>query len=139
MPSQSQLDWDNTVSRNQQKETRERRSTQRSMKDEMNKALRGASSTKERREIKEQFKIDTNKASSQTDNQTGVNQDSNQRGDDSFKPSYYEIPDGGGNVEFNGSVLICINGDPYYIDIPYDSETGPYSPSSGANFPITAP
>lgn len=96
MPSQLEVDWNNTVSRNQQKETREIRSIQRAMKDEMNEALRGASSTKERREIKKQFKIDTNKASSQTENQTDVNQDSNQRGDDSFKPSYYEMSDGGG-------------------------------------------
>tara|TARA_R110000772_G_C13233333_1_gene433008 strand:- start:96 stop:401 length:306 start_codon:yes stop_codon:yes gene_type:complete len=44
-----------------------------------------------------------------------------------------------GGGKFNGSVLICINGSPYYIDIPYDSETGPYAPSSGANFPIAAP
>jgi len=115
MPSQSQLDWDNTVSRNIQKETRERRSTQRSMKDEMNKALREASSTKERREIREQFRIDTNKASSQTDNQTDVNQDSNERGEDNFNPSYHEMPVGGlpdGYVET--AVTICVNGSPVY-------------------------
>jgi hypothetical protein len=46
---------------------------------------------------------------------------------------------GGGDVEFNGSVLICINGSPYYIDIPYDSDTGVYAASAGANFPISAP
>jgi len=43
------------------------------------------------------------------------------------------------NVEFNGSVLICIDGEPFYIDIPYDSDTGVYPSSDGANFPITAP
>lgn len=46
---------------------------------------------------------------------------------------------GGGDIEFNGSVLICINGSPYYIDIPYDSDTGAYAAASGANFPITEP
>ena len=46
----------------------------------------------------------------------------------------------GGGGGFNGSVLICINGSPYYIDIPYDSGTGAYEASEGANFPIeTAP
>ena len=43
------------------------------------------------------------------------------------------------NVEFNGSVIICIDGVPFYIDIPYDSATGVYPSSDGANFPITAP
>ena len=42
------------------------------------------------------------------------------------------------SVEFNGSVLICINGFPFYIDIPYDSNTGVYPSSDGANFPITS-
>jgi hypothetical protein len=41
------------------------------------------------------------------------------------------------SADFSGSVIICINGSPKYIDIPYDSETGAYSISSGANFPIS--
>lgn len=40
-------------------------------------------------------------------------------------------------VEFNGSVLICIKGSPYWIDIPYDESTGPYDGTGDANFPIT--
>jgi hypothetical protein len=126
MPSQSQLDWDNTVSRNQQKETRERRSTQRSMKDEMNKALREVSSTKERREIKEQFKIDTNKASSQTDNQMGVDQDSNQRGEDNFNPSYDETSGGGGGLPdgyVETAVTICVNGSPVIGQFLFKEDT----------------
>ena len=43
------------------------------------------------------------------------------------------------NVEFNGSVIICIDGVPFYIDIPYDPTAGVYAISDGANFPITAP
>ena len=43
------------------------------------------------------------------------------------------------SITFNGSVLICIDGKPFYIDIPYDPTTGVYSESNGANFPITAP
>lgn len=42
-------------------------------------------------------------------------------------------------IEFNGSVLICINGTPYYINIPYDSERGPYAITDGADFPIGEP
>lgn len=61
----------------------------------MNTALRNASSSAEKKQIREEFKVDTNKASDQTSNQTAVNDDSNQRGDDNFKPSYYEVPEGG--------------------------------------------
>jgi len=46
---------------------------------------------------------------------------------------------GGGDVEFNGSVLICINGSPYYIDIAYDTDAGVYDGTGAANFPIVAP
>lgn len=44
-----------------------------------------------------------------------------------------------GGVEFNGSVLICINGSPYYINIPYDATKGAYASSEGADFPIEEP
>jgi hypothetical protein len=43
---------------------------------------------------------------------------------------------GGGGGGFNGSVLICINGEPYYIDIPYDESIGAYPGADGANFTI---
>ena len=43
------------------------------------------------------------------------------------------------SIDFNGSVLICINGAPFYIDIPYDPIAGVYSESNGAHYPITAP
>lgn len=61
----------------------------------MNDALRGASSTKERREIKEKFKIDTNKAGNYTDNQMSDKESSNDRGEDNFKPVYNEDSLGG--------------------------------------------
>ena len=67
----------------------------------MDEALRGATSTKERRAIKEEFRVDTNKASNQTDNQQGVNEDSNQRGDDDFIPKFNNVENdssGGGGV-----------------------------------------
>ena len=43
---------------------------------------------------------------------------------------------GGGGGGFNGSVLICINGEPYYIDIPYNESIGAYPETDGANFTI---
>jgi hypothetical protein len=95
MPTLEDLKIDNANSLSQQRATRSRRSTSRAAKDKMNDALRNATSTSEKREIKEAFKVDTNKASSQTDNQQGVNEDSNQRGDDDFKPTYNEDSLGG--------------------------------------------
>ena len=52
MATQADLDWENTVSKNQQSETRERRQAEREVKDRRKQLLQGASSTKERREIK---------------------------------------------------------------------------------------
>ena len=42
----------------------------------------------------------------------------------------------GGGGGFNGSVLICIDGEPHYIDIPYDKSIGAYPAADGANFTI---
>jgi hypothetical protein len=102
MPTREDLDLENKNSLSNQRATRSRRRTIKAMKDKMNAALRGATSTKERREIKSKFNVDTNKASDQTDNQQGVNEDSNQRGDDNFKPSYDTLGNdssGGGGGE----------------------------------------
>jgi len=40
---------------------------------------------------------------------------------------------------FTGTVAICINGTPYYIDIAYDDSIGPYSIPTGPNYEITEP
>jgi hypothetical protein len=80
-----------------------------------------------------------------TDNRAGLgnkieNNDIDEiQGQEAAGDSTGSLPGGddGIGVEFNGSVIICINGSPKYIDIPYDSETGAYSISSGANFPIS--
>jgi hypothetical protein len=96
--------------------------------------LSGATSTRERREIKEKFdnvfadidtSIENNKKERDNEPQYDKGDDISDSGDDGI------------GLEFNGSVIICINGSPKYIDIPYDSETGAYSISSGANFPIS--
>jgi hypothetical protein len=103
MPLQEDINIENANSLSRQRSTRKRRDVAREMKDKLNDALRNAYSTKERREIKSKFKVDTNKARNQTDNQTGVNEDSNQRGDDNFKPSYNNVENGGGGGLPDGS------------------------------------
>ena len=50
-----------------------------------------------------------------------------------------DIEGGGGSVDFNGTVGICINGEPYYINIAYDDERGAYDVSEGEDFPIDEP
>lgn len=108
MPTQAELDWKNVVNTNRSKDLRASREVSRERKDKMNDSLRNATSTKDRRAIKKQFNVDTNKASSQTDNQSGVNEDSNQRGDDVFKPSYRDDSPPG-----SIDVVWCVNGEPF--------------------------
>lgn len=52
MATQADLGWDNIVSKNQQRESREKQKAERDVKDRRKELLQGASSTKERREIK---------------------------------------------------------------------------------------
>ena len=40
------------------------------------------------------------------------------------------------SIDFNGTVAICINGTPYYIDIEYDDSAGAYAVTNDPNFPI---
>lgn len=65
-------------------------------------------------------------------NQTGQNEDIDNEGIDSLG-----APEVSNEVQFNGSVLICINGSPYWIDILYDSGTGAYDGTGSPNFNIT--
>ena len=116
---------------------RDKRNKAKELKAAFKQRLKSLDNTKDRRELKEQFKsslkdIDTGLESNRGGAGSTVQDDGVDNVDSSNDGSV-----GGGGVEFNGSVLICINGSPYYIDIPYDSETGPYAPGSGANFPIT--
>jgi hypothetical protein len=83
------------------------------------------------------YDVSTDNYSQPENNQQSLNDDIANKGIDVIKGSTTVVDAGG--EEFNGSVLICINGSPYYIDIPYDSNTGPYAAADGANFPITAP
>jgi len=117
---------------------RERRDKAKELKKKYNETRNTLDNTADKRELKEQYKaalldIDTSLESNKsgagsTVQDDGIDNVDSSGGDDSS------------SVGFNGSVLICINGSPYYIDIPYDSGTGAYEASEGANFPIeTAP
>ena len=44
------------------------------------------------------------------------------------------------DLDFNGTVILCINGNPYYINIAYDADKGPYSTNGNdPDFPILEP
>jgi len=116
---------------------RERRNKAKELKKKYNEIRNTLDNTAEKRELKEQYNaalldIDTSLES----NKSGAGSTIQDDGIDNVNSS--DDDDSGGGVEFNGSVLICINGSPYYIDIPYDSDTGAYAASGGANFPIGA-
>jgi len=149
------------TSLDRQKSTRESRAQEKEIKKQRREALNQATSTKERREIKKAaeeatlatrgpsssggsdkggiYDISTNNYSQPQRNQSGQDSSIQDAGIDTLGGGGGASSDGGSSVEFNGSVLICINGSPFYIDIPYDSDTGVYPSSDGANFPITAP
>lgn len=126
---------------------RNERKFDRALKDDYKSKLASVFSTAERRQIKADYSaardrggiydVSTDTYRQYDNNQDDQNSDIDRAGIDKIGSS--DIPASGGDVEFNGSVLICINGSPYYIDIPYDSDTGAYAASDGANFPIEEP
>lgn len=130
-----------------QRDRRELNQRKRELKEQEDRELGRASSRQDRNEIKakadaalEQADANFNKTYYPSRNKQDYESDIQQRGTDQFTaPEATPESSGGGGVAFNGSVLICINGSPYYIDIPYDSDTGAYAASGGANFPISAP
>tara|TARA_R110000787_G_scaffold90455_1_gene190970 strand:+ start:1068 stop:1526 length:459 start_codon:yes stop_codon:yes gene_type:complete len=128
---------------------KEIRKQQRAAKKQEKDQLKQASGTKARRRIKEQFdKIDEGIESGgiyDVDTNTYTppkpHPDTGKRNllDDAVDFIPRDPSGDDDSITFNGSVLICIDGKPFYIDIPYDPTTGVYSESNGANFPITAP
>tara|TARA_R110000803_G_scaffold38454_1_gene83166 strand:+ start:1334 stop:1711 length:378 start_codon:yes stop_codon:yes gene_type:complete len=82
MATQEELDWDNTVSKNKQRESRGRRKAEREVKDRRKALLQGASSTKDRRDIKRGV-YDISTTSTETDNRQGSNSTINDNGVDS--------------------------------------------------------
>ena len=119
---------------------RERRNKAKELKKKYNEIRSTLDNTAEKRELKEQYNaalldIDTSLES----NKSGAGSTVQDDGIDNVDSSDDGNSNSNSSVEFNGSVLICINGSPHYIDIPYDSNTGAYAASGGANFPIDEP
>jgi hypothetical protein len=158
---------ENERSKNRQRATRERRAKEKEIKKQRQEALNQATSTSQRRKIKEDaeentlaiqgpsssggddkggiYDISTNNYSQPQRNQSGQDSSIEEAGIDTLGAGIGEglsdssTNDPQGEIDFNGSVIICIDGEPFYIDIPYDATEGAYAISSGANYPITAP
>jgi hypothetical protein len=105
---QSELDKKNEASKNRQRETRERRQAERDVKDRRKGLLQGASSTKERREIKAGvYDLNTRP----DDNKEGTDERIQNNGIDTITNPPDDsngLPDG--YVET--AVIICVNGSP---------------------------
>ena len=145
MPNYDESEQERKDRRASSKTRRNERKFDRALKDDYKSKLASVFTTAERRKIKAEYSaakdrggiydVSTDTYRKYDNNQDDQNSDINRAGIDKIGSS--NIP-ASGDVEFNGSVLICINGSPYYIDIPYDSDTGVYAASEGANFPISA-
>ena len=107
---QSELDKKNEASKNRQRETRERRQAELEVKDRRKGLLQGASSTKERREIKAGvYDLNTRP----DDNKEGTDERIQNNGIDTITNPPDDsngLPDG--YVET--AVIICVNGSPVY-------------------------
>jgi hypothetical protein len=136
MPSREELKTRNSDSKSRQGATREIRGAQREAKDKMREALKGASSTKDRRAIKKAGIYDLDTQPNQDDNKEGQDERIQNDGIDHVDGQVDGGGGGGGVGGFNGSVLICIEGDPYWIDIAYDKDKGPYVGTEVPEFPI---
>jgi len=107
MPSREEQEWLNAASKSRQQRTRSERAAEKGIRDRERDALSRATSTSQRRAIKEQAdqerkqsgllqNVDTNAPSETTSNRTGIDSDSNQRAIDGFRPTYSVIPEEGG-------------------------------------------
>jgi len=123
MATQDELDWENTVSRNQQRETRKKRGAVKDIKDRRKLLLQGASGTKERRAIKaaadaalEQSDVNFDEKKYPSDNKQDYESDVQQRGIDQFTaPEATPENTGGGGLPdgyVETAVIICVNGSP---------------------------
>ena len=123
MATQDELDWENTVSKNRQRETREKRAAAKEIKDRRKELLQGATSTSERRKIKaaadaalEQAEANFNKKYEPSNNKQDYESDVQQRGTDQFAApeATPETPQSGGlpSGYVERSVTLCENGSP---------------------------
>lgn len=123
MTTQNELDWENTVSRNLNKENRERRGAAKDIKDRRKLLLQGASGTKERRAIKaaadaalEQSDVNFEEKKYPSDNKQDYESDVQQRGIDQFTAPEATPENSGGGGLPDGYVetdfTMCVNGSP---------------------------
>ena len=123
MATQDDLDWENTVSKNLQRETREKRAAAKEIKDRRKELLQRAMSTSERRKIKaaadaalEQAGANFNKEYKPSENKQDYESDIQQRGTDQFTApeATPETPQtGGGGLPsgFDQETLDVVNND----------------------------
>jgi hypothetical protein len=123
MATQEDLDWENTVSKNRQRETREKRAAAKEIKDRRKELLQRAMSTSERRKIKaaadaalEQAGANFNKEYKPSENKQDYESDIQQRGTDQFTApeATPETPQtGGGGLPsgFDQETLDVVNND----------------------------
>ncbi len=120
MPTQDDIDSDNTASKNRQRESRAARNRGKDIRKERSSRLRAAKSAGERREIKNQYQKmeggvwDVSTSQTEVSNNEGYNTDiSSSAGVDS---ALDPVPDGGGGGLPSGyverSVTLCENGSP---------------------------
>lgn len=123
MPSQYENDWENTVSKNNQRSLREFRRGKRDLRKQEREALNRATSTSERRRIKaaadaalEQAEANFNKKYEPSNNKQDYESDVQQRGTDQFTApeATPETPQSGGlpSGYVERSVTLCENGSP---------------------------
>lgn len=131
MPSQYENDWENTVSKNNQRSRREFRRGKRDLRKQEREALNRATSTSERRRIKaaadaalEQAEANFNKKYEPSNNKQDYESDVQQRGTDQFTaPEATPETSGGlpsGYVE--RSVTLCENGSPITGSILFNAD-----------------
>ena len=112
MPKQDELDWENTVSRNEQRENRGRRSKDREVRDRRKMLLQGASSTKQRRAIKAGvYDLSTRV----DDNKEGTDERIQNDGIDQISSPLNGSSGGGGGLPdgyVETGVILCVNGSP---------------------------
>jgi hypothetical protein len=103
MPSQPDINLSNTASKNRQRASRESREAKRSRKDDLKSALAGASSTSDRREIKEQYAApyQTPKPEVSLSDIVGYNGTVNSLGEDINASGSSEGGSGGGTFELD--------------------------------------
>lgn len=106
MATQADLDWDNIVSKNQQRESREKRKAERDVKDRRKELLQGASSTKERREIKAGvYDLNTRP----DDNKEGADERIQNDGIDVITNPLDPVGGGGGGLGFDEETLDVVD------------------------------